>query len=55
MQRYSSATLHVSLKTPISEWSNKIPSQKSKFYHKFLFLSDLILKLLNIFVFESLA
>ena len=55
MQRYSSITLHVSPKTLISEGSKKITSTKVQIYSIKKFLGDLVVKLLNLFVFESLA
>ena len=54
-KRYSSVTLHVNPITPMSEGSKKIPSTKIQILPKKIFLSDLVLKLLNLFVFESLA
>ena len=56
MQRYSSITLHVSTKTPISEGSKKIISTKIQIQPQNSFLlSDLVLKLLNLFIFKRFA
>ena len=55
MQRYNSITLHVSPKTSILEGSKKRTSTKIQNLAQKNFLTDLILKLLNQFVFESLA
>ena len=55
MQRHSSVTLHVSPETPISEGSKNNFHKNQNFASHIFFLSDLVLKLLNLFAFESFA
>ena len=52
MQRYSSVTLHVSLKNPISAKKLKITFQKSKFCPEIFFLSDLVQNKLKLCFFK---
>ena len=54
MQRYSKVTFHASPKTPISEGSKKIISTKIPILPQNVFLGDLFLKLLSLFIFKVL-
>ena len=52
LQRYSSVTLHVSPKNPISVEKLKITSTKIKNFLRNFFLSGLVQNKLNLYVFE---
>ena len=55
LQRYSSVTLNVSPKNPISGVKKKITSSKIQISPQKNFLSGLVIKQLNLLVFERLS